>query len=57
MKKTGTRSIITILISFLSLTLLSLSLSACNTMHGMGQDVQRGGEHMEDAATKVQNKM
>ena len=35
----------------------TLSLSACNTMRGMGKDVERGGEHVQDAATNVQEKM
>lgn len=35
----------------------TLSLGACNTMRGMGKDVERGGEHVQDAATNVQKKM
>ena len=27
-------------------------ISACNTMEGLGQDVQKGGEKIEDAADK-----
>ena len=34
-----------------------LFLSACNTIHGMGQDIQRGGEKVKDAATSVQQKL
>ena len=34
-----------------------LFLSACNTIHGMGQDSQRGGEKVKDAATSVQQKL
>lgn len=45
------------IVSLISLIVFTLSLSACNTMHGMGKDIERGGEHMEDAASKVQNKM
>jgi predicted small secreted protein len=30
-----------------------LSLSACNTIRGAGQDIQSGGEAMEDAADEV----
>ena len=33
---------------------LGLALSACNTMHGLGQDVERGGEKVQDAATGTQ---
>jgi predicted small secreted protein len=29
-----------------------LSISACNTMEGAGEDIQRGGQHIEDAAKK-----
>ncbi len=32
-------------------------LSACNTNHGMGQDIQRGGEKVKDAATKKKKKL
>jgi entericidin B len=30
----------------------SASLSACNTVKGMGQDVQKAGTAIENAATK-----
>lgn len=30
----------------------AVTLSACNTMAGAGQDIQKGGEKIEDAATK-----
>jgi predicted small secreted protein len=26
------------------------SLTACNTMHGAGKDIERGGEKLKDAA-------
>lgn len=26
------------------------SIAACNTMHGFGQDVERGGEKIQDKA-------
>lgn len=29
-------------------------LAGCNTMKGAGQDIQKGGEKMEDAAKKRQ---
>ena len=32
--------------------LTALLLSACNTVKGMGQDLQRAGEKIEDAAKK-----
>ena len=30
----------------------ALSLSACNTVKGLGQDLQKAGEKIEDAAKK-----
>ena len=30
---------------------------ACNTIHGMGQDIERGGEKTQDAADAVKKKM
>jgi len=30
---------------------------ACNTIHGMGQDVERAGQKTEDAADAVKKKM
>ena len=30
---------------------------ACNTIHGMGQDVERAGEKTQDAADAVKKKM
>jgi len=36
----------------IALTLGLGSLSACNTIHGMGQDIQKAGATIEDAAKK-----
>ena len=36
-------------IAILTLMLLPL-LAACNTMEGLGQDVQKGGENLEEKA-------
>lgn len=41
---------------FLSAILLGVSLSACNTVKGFGQDVEKGGEKVQDAAQKTQNR-
>ena len=38
----------------LSLLVLVLMLVACNTMAGMGKDVERGGERVQDAAKPKQ---
>jgi predicted small secreted protein len=43
-------------ISILLLLAVGAGLTACNTFRGMGQDVERGGEKVQDAATKQQNK-
>ena len=34
------------------LVLACITLSACNTVKGFGQDVQKAGEKLEDAAKK-----
>lgn len=40
------------------LLILALStLAACNTIQGIGKDVERGGEKVQDAAKDVQRKM
>lgn len=33
------------------------ALSACNTVEGMGKDVERGGEKVQDAAESTKKKM
>jgi predicted small secreted protein len=38
--------------SLLSILLVTIGLSACNTMHGFGKDVERGGEKVQNAADK-----
>ncbi len=45
------------LIQWAGVLALSLVLVGCNTMRGLGQDVQRGGEKVEGAATDTQKKM
>ncbi|HYD94911.1 MAG TPA: entericidin A/B family lipoprotein [Noviherbaspirillum sp.] len=44
------------IISVLSILMFTFSLSACNTMKGMGKDVERGGEKMQGAAERQQQK-
>jgi entericidin B len=34
-----------------------LSSFACNTVHGLGEDIERGGEKTQDAADKVKRRM
>jgi len=31
-------------------------LAGCNTMHGMGRDIERGGEKLQDSAKDTQEK-
>jgi entericidin B len=38
------------LIPILGILVFSLNLSACNTMKGLGKDVERGGEKVQDSA-------
>ena len=40
------------LILALAAVALSLGLSACNTIKGMGQDIKKAGETIEGAAKK-----
>ena len=39
-------------ITLLLLVTSSYVLTACNTMNGMGKDIERGGEKVQDAAKK-----
>jgi entericidin B len=32
-------------------------LGACNTVHGLGQDIERGGEKTQDAADSVKRRL
>lgn len=45
------------IISVLGVLMFSIGLSACNTMQGMGKDVERGGERMQGAAERQQQEM
>ena len=37
------------------LALATLTLAACNTMQGLGQDIERGGEKLQDSAEKAKD--
>lgn len=41
-------------ILLLALAFGTLLAAGCNTVHGMGQDIERGGEATQDAAGAVQ---
>jgi len=45
-----------IILAILTALLLSMNI-ACNTVHGLGQDVERAGEKTQDAADAVKRKM
>lgn len=45
------------LIAVLSVLFFTAGLTACNTFKGVGKDVERGGEKVQDAATSTQKKM
>jgi entericidin B len=45
------------LFSILSLIIIATSLSACNTIKGVGQDVSAGGRDLSKAATTVERKI
>lgn len=38
------------------IVVFTVGLAGCNTFRGMGKDVEKGGEKMQDAATKQQSK-
>lgn len=38
------------ILSLAALIIASLSVTACETIHGAGQDIEHAGEHVQDAA-------
>ena len=32
------------------------TLAGCNTMHGLGQDIEKGGENLQNKADEVQRR-
>ena len=40
-----------------ALMLLAVALAGCNTMAGMGRDIERGGEKLQDEARETQQEM
>ncbi len=42
--------------AMISTLLAAFVLSACNTMQGLGRDVERGGEKMQGAAAEQQRR-
>jgi predicted small secreted protein len=45
------------LLSFSLLAIVALSLSACHTINGVGQDVSAAGHDVSKAANKVEQKI
>jgi predicted small secreted protein len=39
------------------LILLGITLAGCNTMAGMGRDIERGGQELQQESREVQRKM
>jgi predicted small secreted protein len=42
------------IVSIIGILAFSIGLTACNTMKGLGQDVERGGEKIQGKANEVQ---
>ena len=40
------------MIRFVYVVLVTMALSACNTMAGLGEDIQRGGQKLQDKAER-----
>ena len=40
------------MIRFVYVVLVTMALSACNTMSGLGEDIQRGGQKLQDKAER-----
>ena len=40
-----------------ALILLGITLAGCNTMAGVGRDVERGGEKLQNEARETQRQM
>jgi predicted small secreted protein len=41
--------------NIVAILLLAGFIAGCNTMKGVGQDIERGGEKMQDSAEKNKN--
>jgi entericidin B len=44
------------LLRLVAVLLAAFAFSACNTVAGVGKDVERGGEKLQDTARDVQKK-
>ena len=41
----------------IGLVLLGITLAGCSTMAGLGRDIERGGEKLQDQAYETQREM
>jgi len=39
------------------LVLMGVGLAGCNTMHGLGKDIERGGEKLQGTSRNAQERM
>jgi predicted small secreted protein len=54
---TGPTKEVEMKILLLALAVGTLLAAGCNTVHGLGRDIERGGEKTQDAADAVQRRM
>ena len=54
---TGPTKEVEMKILLLELAVGTLLAAGCNTVHGLGRDIERGGEKTQDAADAVQRRM
>ena len=51
------RKIVALLVATLFLAGLWGTLAGCNTIEGVGKDIQQGGKAIKDEAREIKNKM
>ena len=45
------------LIAVVALMFATVAIAGCNTFAGMGKDIERGGENLQDSANNVKQRM
>lgn len=45
------------LIAVVALMFATVAIAGCNTFAGMGKDIERGGEKLQDSANNVKQRM
>lgn len=43
--------------NFIGVAIVAFLLTACNTIEGVGEDIERGGEHIQDASENVKERL